>query len=91
MNNALPASLATVDIISDDCNLKTILRNCSFISVCFSHAVASVGLDPLNYFVTEDMSGNLEVCVDLFSPGPLPDPLTVFLSTDPGTATGIYM
>ena len=54
-----------------------------------SHAVASVGLDPLNYFVTEDMSGNLQVCVDLFSPGPLPAPLTVFLSTASGTAMGI--
>lgn len=51
--------------------------------------VPLVGFNPTTYTAMESMAGQLEICVELLSPGTIPQPVSVQISTADGTATGI--
>ena len=58
-------------------------------SLCIIIIGPIVGFDPVSYTVNEEtMSGNLEICIRLFSVGDHPNPIVVQMSTVENTAMG---
>ena len=58
------------------------------VCLCYLTAVV-VGFQQTQYFADEEMaSGAVEVCIQIFSPGPTPEDVDVDFSTRDGSAMG---